>query len=337
MWKILKLLQQKLILSIPAFMLLGLLFGAFFPSAFLKEWIVPVTFLMVYPMMVTLNMKELFSKGGTKVQIAALLINFVVTPFLGFFIGRLFFPDQPLVVLGLLLTSLLPTSGMTISWTGFAKGNMSAAVKMTIIGLIVGSLAAPIYLKLLMGTVVSISLVDVFSQILFIVFLPLVAGYATQLLLKRGLGQASFDKIWKPRFPLVSTLGVLGIVFISMALKAKTILGNPAVLLYYLLPLGLLYLVNFTISTLAGKYLFGRNDGIALVYGTVMRNLSIALAIAMSAFGENGSDIALIIALAYIIQVQAGAWYVKFTDRFFGAPAPLVAAPEKQSLAGNRI
>ncbi len=308
MWKILKLLQQKLILSIPAFMLLGLLFGAFFPSAFLKEWIVPVTFLMVYPMMVTLNMKELFSKGGTKVQIAALLINFVVTPFLGFFIGRLFFPDQPLVVLGLLLTSLLPTSGMTISWTGFAKGNMSAAVKMTIIGLIVGSLAAPIYLKLLMGTVVSISLVDVFSQILFIVFLP-----------------------------LVSTLGVLGIVFISMALKAKTILGNPAVLLYYLLPLGLLYLVNFTISTLAGKYLFGRNDGIALVYGTVMRNLSIALAIAMSAFGENGSDIALIIALAYIIQVQAGAWYVKFTDRFFGAPAPLVAAPEKQSLAGNRI
>jgi len=136
---------------------------------------------------------------------------------------------------------------------------------------------------------------------------------------------------------LVSTLGVLGIVFISMALKAKTILGNPAVLLYYLLPLALLYLINFTISTLAGKYLFGRSDGIALVYGTVMRNLSIALAIAMSAFGENGSEIALIIALAYIIQVQAGAWYVKFTDRFFGAPAPLVAAPEKQSLAGNRI
>jgi predicted Na+-dependent transporter len=50
-----------------------------------------------------------------------------------------------------------------------------------------------------------------------------------------------------------------------------------------------------------------------------MRNLSIALAIAMTAFGkEQGSEIALIIAMAYIIQVQAAAWYVRFTDRIFG-------------------
>jgi CBS domain containing-hemolysin-like protein len=41
----------------------------------------------------------------------------------------------------------------------------------------------------------------------------------------------------------------------------------------------------------------------------------------MTAFGKEGSEIALIIALAYIIQVQAAAWYVKFTDRLFG-PAP---------------
>jgi hypothetical protein len=44
----------------------------------------------------------------------------------------------------------------------------------------------------------------------------------------------------------------------------------------------------------------------------------IALAIAMTAFGKNGAEIALIIAVAYIVQVQAGAWYVKFTDRIFG-------------------
>ncbi len=60
-----------------------------------------------------------------------------------------------------------------------------------------------------------------------------------------------------------------------------------------------------------------------------MRNLSIALAVAMSAFGKQGAEIALIIAMAYIIQVQAAAWYVKFTDRVFGraaAQAPAAAA-----------
>ncbi len=133
----------------------------------------------------------------------------------------------------------------------------------------------------------------------------------------KKFGKEKFQKELKPKFPMVSTVGVLAIVFISMALKAKSILGNPAVLLYYLLPLAIMYLVNFTLSTVIGKLLFKREDAIALIYGTVMRNLSIALAIAMSAFGEQGSDIALIIALAYIIQVQAAAWYVKLTGRMF--------------------
>jgi len=42
----------------------------------------------------------------------------------------------------------------------------------------------------------------------------------------------------------------------------------------------------------------------------------------MTAFGnEQGSEIALIIAMAYIIQVQAATWYVRFTDRIFGPAA----------------
>ena len=72
---------------------------------------------------------------------------------------------------------------------------------------------------------------------------------------------------------------------------------------------------------MVGKLLFSRGDAIALVYGTVMRNLSIALAIAINTFGEAGTNAALVIALAYIIQVQSAAWYVRFTDVFFGSDA----------------
>jgi hypothetical protein len=57
---------------------------------------------------------------------------------------------------------------------------------------------------------------------------------------------------------------------------------------------------------------------INFLIGTLMRNLSIALAIALGVFGEKGADATLLIALAYIVQVQAAAWYVKFTDRLFG-------------------
>jgi len=60
-----------------------------------------------------------------------------------------------------------------------------------------------------------------------------------------------------------------------------------------------------------------------------MRNLSIALAIAITVFGdEQGSEIALIIAMAYIIQVQAAAWYVKLTDKIFGPAEREQAQPQ---------
>lgn len=107
----------------------------------------------------------------------------------------------------------------------------------------------------------------------------------------------------------------------SLALKSSDIVAHPAQLPALLVPLLVLYGVNFALSTALARGLFARGDGIALVYGTVMRNLSIALAIAMGVFGAAGAEAALLIALAYVVQVQAAAWYVRLTPRLFG-PAP---------------
>ncbi len=321
MWNYLAWLQKNLVWSIPLAMLAGLVFGNIADPAFLRMAILPLTFLMVYPMMVTMNVRDIFNPGGNKLQVVTLAINFLLMPAIGYVIGLLLFSNQPMIRLALMLTSLLPTSGMTISWTGFAKGNVPAAVKMTVIGLIAGSFLAPVYLKMLLGAVVEIPLMQVFIQIALIVFLPLVLGALTRSWLLKRFGEKEYNQQVKPKFPPFSTLGVLGIVFVSMALKAKGIIAHPAMLPNLLLPLVLIYTINFLISTLIGKILFTRNDAIALVYGTVMRNLSIALAIALGVFGEKGADSALLIALAYIVQVQAGAWYIKFTDRLFGEPA----------------
>lgn len=311
---------KNLIWTIPAFMLLGVLYGYIFNPQSLKSAIIPMTFVMVYPMMVTLNIKKVFSKGDGKVLVVTQVLNFVIIPLIGFAIGKLFFPNSPLIVIGILLTSLLPTSGMTISWTGFAKGNMPAAVKMTVFGLILGSILTPLYLQVLVGTTIEIPMLKVFKQIAIVVFLPMLFGLWTQQILIKKFGQEKYQKEIKQKFPSKSIIGVLGIVFIAMALKSKDLISNPSLLVTYLVPLVVLYLVNFTLSTVIGKIFFNRGDGIALVYGSVMRNLSIALAIAMAVFKQQGSEIAIIIAMAYIIQVQSAAWYVKFTDKLFGKP-----------------
>jgi arsenite transporter len=326
MWKFLMTLNKNLFIAIPTMLLLGFGCGVLCDPTALKDAIVPLTFLMVYPMMVTLKVRKVFQRGDGKAQWLAQAINFGIIPFAVLLIGRVFFPNEPYLALGLLLAGLVPTSGMTISWTGFAKGNVEAAVKMTVIGLILGSLATPIYVKLMMGTDIDMDLWMVARQILLIVFLPMIAGHFTQSQLLRRYGQEAFQKRIAPRFPALSTLGVLGIVFVAMALKAKSVLQSPEILLGIFAPILIIYALNFALSTWVGKRMLPRGDAIALVYGTVMRNLSIALALAINAFGPQGAGAALVVALSYVVQVQAAAWYVKYTDRIFGSAVSAVKA-----------
>lgn len=310
-------LSKNLSLSIPLFLLLGLATGLTLPTAHLSMLIAPLTLLMVYPMMVGVKPKQLLVGGDNAVQGWAIAINFILIPAAAFALGRIFFAEQPELALGLLLAALLPTSGMTISWTGFAKGNVPAAIKLTLVGLFLGSLLTPFYVKVLLGSEIPVKLGLVFQQIIMFIAIPLIAGQVTRAVLVRKHGVERFQKKFAPKFPPFSSLGVLGIVFVAMALKGPGLIESPSLVLRLLVPLLLLYGINYIVSTVIAKKRLNRGDGIALVYGTVMRNLSIALALSMTAFGEAGAQAALLIALAYIIQVQSAAWYVKFSEKLF--------------------
>jgi ACR3 family arsenite efflux pump ArsB len=320
MWKLLGYITKNLIIFIPASLLAGFIAGLYLDLSFLKNFVLFFTFVMIYPMMINLKFKKVFEGGDTKVLLVAQGLNFLVIPFLAYWLGTLFFGENYYLTLGLLMAGLVPTSGMTISWTGFARGNIEAAVKMTVIGLILGSLATPLYVQMLMSAHLKVDVLYIFRQILFVVFLPMVAGYFTQRYLIKKYGQQRLNKEFAPRFSGISTLGVLGIVFIAMALKSREIVNQVSLIFYIFVPLVILYFLNFALATLIGKLFFKRGDAIALVYGTVMRNLSICLAIAMLTFGKAHPEVALVIALAFIIQVQAAAWYVRLSNTIFGPP-----------------
>jgi ACR3 family arsenite transporter len=95
MWNILSALQKNLVWSIPASMLLGLLCGYLFDAAPLRQLIIPVTFIMVYPMMVTLNVQSIFKGRDTALQLATQAVNFILIPLLAYYTGRFFSPAAP--------------------------------------------------------------------------------------------------------------------------------------------------------------------------------------------------------------------------------------------------
>lgn len=301
-----KLLSNSMIINILIFMVLGFIYGIFFDPTPLKILVLPLTILMIYPMMVTLNVREVFAKCSLTLQLITQLINFLIVPMLGFFIGKLFFSNNHGIAMGLLLISILPTSGMTITWTGLAKGNVHVAVKMTIIGLIFGTILAPIYILFLMGSIISISLTDTFIQIAKVIIFPLLLGYFTQLILKK---RKNFDDI-KKNFPKIAMIGVYGIIFTAISLRAKVLFNSPELIFLIIVPLFLFYLILSVIVFFISKR-FNKSDGITLIYGTLVRNLSLSLAMAMTVFGSIGPDMVLIIALAYIVQVQFSAGFQK--------------------------
>lgn len=331
MWKALSFVKKNLVWALLFAMGLGVGLGLLVDPKPLKATIIPLTILMIYPMMVSMNFKSLFTGCSYKLQLSTQLINFLLIPALAFGLGVVFLKDLPYAALGLLLMGTLPTSGMTISWTGFAKGNVPVAIKMTVIGLIAGAIATPLYANALMGKVVSVSLSQTALQVGLVVFVPMVLGLLTQLSLVRMYGEKTFNQSIKKKFPLVSTLGVLAMVFVAAALKAKVVVGQPWLMVRLLAILGLFYVAAYTLSSLVGRFFFAQEDAVALVYSTVMRNLSVALGIAITAFGEQGAEIALIIAAAFVIQVPSAAWYLRLVHRFFGHSSAPSLEPLKLS------
>ena len=78
MFKFLSFVSKNLILPIPVMMVLGFGFGFGFGFGLLAPtgWLKLLTFLMVYPMMVTFKLTKVLEGGDSKAQLVAQLINF---------------------------------------------------------------------------------------------------------------------------------------------------------------------------------------------------------------------------------------------------------------------
>lgn len=317
MWYHLSKVNKNLPFFITVTMSIGFIQGLLIDLNYLKHLITPLTFLIVYPTMISLNYKKVFEVKEKKLQIIAQLINFVLIPLIAFALGKVFFQQNPYLAVGLFLAALLPTSGMTISWTNFAKGNTEEAVKMTVIGLTLGALLTPIYLGIFFNTSLALNTQEILKQILIIVFLPMGLGAVTQKVIIKNKGDLFFKENIAPKLNSLSSVGVLGIVFIAVSLKAKHLYSTPEKIPLILIPLILLYIINYILSSYVGKHLFSKSNAIALVYGTALRNLSIALGIAMTSFGENGAEMALLLSMAFIVQIQLASMYLKITHKIF--------------------
>ncbi|EOD00314.1 arsenic resistance protein [Caldisalinibacter kiritimatiensis] len=308
-----KFIKDNLSYLILGMMILGLANGYVNDVSGLKVLVTPTLFLMVYPMMINLKVTDLFEGiSNPKPLLISLGMNFIISPIIAFGLSKLFFANQPMLTVGLILISLIPTSGMTASWTGLANGNMKSALLIISSNLLLSIVMIPLYMKLFIGEAVTVDTMTIIYSLLKVVIIPLVLGDITRRILMWKYKESGFKKI-KPHLGAISSVGVLIIVFVAMSLKSKTIINESSLVLYSLVPLVIYYGVLLIISHSIGSRVLDRGNSIALVYGSTMRNLTISLGLSLSAFG--GGLSVFLIAIGYIIQVPLAAFYMRMLMR----------------------
>ncbi|MCT8139312.1 arsenic resistance protein [Anaerobacillus sp. CMMVII] len=304
--------QKYLLISVPLTLILGFIVGTLVDTSFLRGTILIATIIMIYATLVGFKLKELTTLKGGKILGYSVAINFVIIPVIAYLLGKAFLTEYPMMFAGLALAALLPTSGMTISWTALQKGNVPASVKLTVFGLIIGSLVTPWYLLAMVGQYVNIDILLTMRTIALVVFLPMFLGHFTFKYLLKKYTLEQFQKNIKPKFAPLSIWAMLYVVFVSISSQANMIVSNLQLIAIAIIVLLVFYGLNYVISTFFAIKFLNRADGIALVNGTVLRNLSIAIGLGATAFG---AEAALIVTIAFIVQQQSIAYYGKLASK----------------------
>jgi len=319
MRKILLFVKKQLTLLIALTIPVALVVGAYFEVKFLKASTSWILFFMVYPMMINLNLHDVVNViKRPKPVLMSLFINFGIVPFVAYGIGKIFLNFDPMLVVGMVLIGLIPTSGMTASWTGLAGGRLQTALVMMAVNLLLSIVMIPLYMNILLGEVVNVPTITIVLTLVKVVIVPMILGDLTRRFLSWKTSAETVKEL-KPVFGGISSLGVIAIVFVAIALKSRTILSNIFLVGQILVPIVIFYFVTLVISHFLSRKIEAIEDQIPLVYSVVLRNLTIALGISLASFGE--SMAVLLIALAYVVQLPIASFYMKWVVKTKLAPS----------------
>lgn len=319
---ILEVIRRRLQLFVVAAIALGLANVYFFGG-----WQTPrnllvavVVGLVIYPVMINMNFVEVVAHlREPRPVFCSLFINFVLSPMIGFILGRIFLSGHPELFAALLLVALIPTSAMSTAWTAFSGARVATALYLIPANLLFAAFVGlPFFFPFLSGDSVQVDQLGILRNLALVFFLPLVAGNFTRALLVRRVGKEAFAERIKPQLGNVSAAGTLVLLVLAMSLPRNAMLfQNIGLLWRIVLPLVLYYGLLYALSWLWANMLVKRRvlppeKAIVIVYTSVTRHINITLAVIVSTFPMASAGLmVLLVIVAYVIQVPTMAVFAQ--------------------------
>jgi ACR3 family arsenite transporter len=319
--KILAFIRKNLAYLIPLALMAGLVKGHFAPMGYSRIICISALLLMIFPVFVNLELAKGFRelKNHKKTLTLAALVNFALIPLIAFGLGRLFLQNEPAMWLGLTLLALVPTSGMTINWTYYTKGNMAVAMGVVSSSILLSVVLLPFVVPAATGYLlrtenVQVDQLVILEKLFFVIVLPIIFGSIVRSFILRHRGVEAFRAL-KPINSGISALGVLFVAFLVMSLEStQVMLENTAAIGTALATIGLFYGIIFVTSHILSRWLFQKAESSPFFFGTAARYHVITLGVALGSFNNYDfiSGVVITIAVGLAIQIPALAFYARW-------------------------
>ncbi len=310
-------LSDNMILYTLLVIVLGTLLGHYFELKCLSHFIIPIVFIMIYPMMVNLSISSLRRiKGSVKPLVEAMILNFMYAPLFMWFLTSVFISDSR-IRLALMMLAIAPASSMGLGYIGLAEGHMLSGAIIVAFAFLASIFVYPLlghYFALGANIPVPTSLI--IKNLLFILIFPFVLGLITREYIERKHGQEKFLKV-KPYFSTITLAFLYVLIFVIFASKSDLILKNyvdifllfPVAVIFYGVTIFFTLLINKKI--LAFEY--GHHQSV--VFTSVSKNVALTIAILVSVFGKEGQYMAVFPAIMSLFQAPFLMIYLKFSSR----------------------
>lgn len=251
-------------------------------------------FLMMYPAMLNLQMKEIKKLGRNPLPIILTLVsNWLIAPLVGSFLASIFLQGYEQLIVAVILLASSPCTAMVLVWGWLARGNQEQNVITTSINtftIIFGYIPLVVLLTGIQN--IAIDYLALLISLVVFIGLPLVLGLFSKRILINRKGKDWFDNKYRPFIGKVAIIALLTTLMVLFSLNGQVLINNPDLLLLVSVPLllGFVIVVGYNLLITKIFKLEYREGIITVIIGSSSHfEIAIATAIAMYGVGSIGA------------------------------------------------